>query len=35
MDIKSMVDEAALKMYNIDYLETDTGRINMTLLQAI
>lgn len=31
MDRKSMDDEAVRKMYNIDYLEVDTSRINMTL----
>jgi hypothetical protein len=31
MDRKSMEDEAVRKMYNIDYLEVDTSRINMTL----
>jgi len=31
MDKKSMEDEAVRKMYNIDYLEVDTSRINMTL----
>ena len=31
MDSKSMDDEAVRKMYNIDYLEVDTSRINMTL----
>jgi hypothetical protein len=31
MDSKSMDGEAVMKMHNIDYLEVDTGRINMTL----
>ncbi len=31
MDSKSMDDEAALKMFNIDYLAVDTGRINLSL----
>jgi hypothetical protein len=31
MDKKSMEDEAVREMYNIDYLEVDTSRINMTL----
>ncbi len=31
MDKKSMDDEAVRAMYNIDYLEVDTSRINMTL----
>jgi hypothetical protein len=31
MDEKSMEDEAVRKTYNIDYLEVDTSRINMTL----
>ena len=31
MENKSMDDEAALKMYNADYLQVDTGMINMTL----
>jgi hypothetical protein len=31
MDRKSMEDEAVRALYNIDYLEVDTNRINMTL----
>ncbi len=31
MDQKSMEDEAVRQLYNIDYLEVDTSRINMTL----
>ena len=31
MDKKSMEEEEVRKMYNIDYLEVDPGRINMTL----
>jgi len=31
MDSKSMEDEAAMKLYNVDYLQVDTGMINMTL----
>ena len=31
MDKKSMDDEAAMKMYNADYLQVDTGMINMSL----
>ena len=31
MDSKSMEDETALKYYNADYLQVDTGMINMTL----
>jgi hypothetical protein len=31
MDKKSMEDEAALKMYNADYMKVDAGIINMTL----
>ncbi len=31
MDKKSMEDEAVRAMYNIDYLQVDTSRINMTL----
>jgi hypothetical protein len=31
MDRRSMEDEAVRKMYNIDYLQVDTSRINMTL----
>jgi hypothetical protein len=31
MDSKSMEDDAALKLHNIDYLAVDTGRINLSL----
>jgi hypothetical protein len=31
MDSKSLADEVALKMYNIDYLAVDSGRINRPL----
>ncbi|MFY0654016.1 MAG: beta-galactosidase [Cyclobacteriaceae bacterium] len=31
MDKKSIEDEAVREMYNIDYMEVDTSRINMTL----
>ena len=31
MDKKSMEDEAAMKLYNADYLQVDTGMINMSL----
>ncbi len=31
MDKKSMEDEAVRKMYNIDYLEVDPSKVNMTL----
>ncbi len=35
MDKKSMDDEAALKMYNADYLKVDAARINMTLKEYL
>jgi len=31
MESKSMEDEAAMKLYNADYLQVDAGRINMSL----
>jgi len=35
MESKSMDDEAALKLYNADYLQVDTGMINMTLKEYL